>query len=526
MHSKVNDKPDKLSTWKDIAAYLNCNTRTCIRWEKQLGLPIHRFEGKHRSHVFAFKQELDVWLENRLSDNQKEKKKPKSLSRIQILTIIIIPVALICLGVYFLIFRESESNSAKNTSDAIQSTGALTLKAGDIVSTEFSPSGNLKVWRPDSRNTYSEIWRVEPVRHASLAIGNLDEKEGNEIVAPGLCREKESVGERIVTKWRYFLNVYKPGITNWWKTTFYSKKNSLFEDTFWESTETKIGDVDQSAGQEVLMITKHGLGVFKYMPDEKEIRLLSSRYSFIKGTDLVLKSMEVANIDDDPLDEIIIAADEWENEETVWNKGWILILKVHEGWPEIERAIPTDANFAFQSLKSGDVINGGKPEIISPGYRNSSDIWNTYIMAWDEQGKMVIDRPIYGKGDLQVKLIHLDVGDISPDLGEEVVVGLHDPNELICFSWNGTNLVEKCSRFPIDDKVVLMNVAINETGRGKDSLHEIIAWGGNRVEGQKGRFYLEVFDYYEGFITKWKRLGGDLNDMRVSYAGFVRDRSP
>jgi hypothetical protein len=36
--------------------------RTCYRWEKIYGLPIHRIDDKSsRSRVFAYKEEIDEW---------------------------------------------------------------------------------------------------------------------------------------------------------------------------------------------------------------------------------------------------------------------------------------------------------------------------------------------------------------------------------------------------------------------------------------------------------------------------------
>lgn len=51
-----------LSTWKEIAAYLNCGVRTVQRWEAELKLPVRRPRGKARSGVIAFRTELDEWL--------------------------------------------------------------------------------------------------------------------------------------------------------------------------------------------------------------------------------------------------------------------------------------------------------------------------------------------------------------------------------------------------------------------------------------------------------------------------------
>ena len=51
-------EPEKpLDSWKEIAAYFDRTVRTVQNWEKQRGLPVHRFG----SRVQAFPQELDEW---------------------------------------------------------------------------------------------------------------------------------------------------------------------------------------------------------------------------------------------------------------------------------------------------------------------------------------------------------------------------------------------------------------------------------------------------------------------------------
>src|SRR5215467_11187509 len=54
-----------LEAWKDIAAYLRRDVRTVQRWEKSLGLPIHRFQDSRSGPVFAYKRELDSWRDKR-----------------------------------------------------------------------------------------------------------------------------------------------------------------------------------------------------------------------------------------------------------------------------------------------------------------------------------------------------------------------------------------------------------------------------------------------------------------------------
>jgi excisionase family DNA binding protein len=55
----------KLDSWKEIAAYLGRDVRTVIRWEKKRNLPVHRLPGGQA--VFAYKSELDKWLEQKES---------------------------------------------------------------------------------------------------------------------------------------------------------------------------------------------------------------------------------------------------------------------------------------------------------------------------------------------------------------------------------------------------------------------------------------------------------------------------
>ena len=54
----------RLDSWKEIATYLRKDVRTVIRWEKEKNLPVHRVPGGQRKAVFAYRSELDMWLQN------------------------------------------------------------------------------------------------------------------------------------------------------------------------------------------------------------------------------------------------------------------------------------------------------------------------------------------------------------------------------------------------------------------------------------------------------------------------------
>ncbi len=54
-----NDTP--LDSWKEIAAYLQRDVSTAMRWEKSEELPVHRHQHSSRASVYAFTSELDAW---------------------------------------------------------------------------------------------------------------------------------------------------------------------------------------------------------------------------------------------------------------------------------------------------------------------------------------------------------------------------------------------------------------------------------------------------------------------------------
>ncbi|MDH4271910.1 MAG: tetratricopeptide repeat protein [Candidatus Aminicenantes bacterium] len=49
-------------SWKEIAAYLKRSVKTCQRWERELGLPVHRPNHATGTRIVAYKYEIDRWL--------------------------------------------------------------------------------------------------------------------------------------------------------------------------------------------------------------------------------------------------------------------------------------------------------------------------------------------------------------------------------------------------------------------------------------------------------------------------------
>ena len=61
---------DLLQSWKEIAAHLGRSERTCRRWETEFRLPVHRMDGSLRGSVFAYKTELDRWMDEILHEEE------------------------------------------------------------------------------------------------------------------------------------------------------------------------------------------------------------------------------------------------------------------------------------------------------------------------------------------------------------------------------------------------------------------------------------------------------------------------
>ena len=75
VNGKVPEKPgpdsvaarrgQQLDGWKEIAGHLGRSTRCAQRWEKNLGLPVHRIRHVDGCTVYADAGELDVWKRSR-----------------------------------------------------------------------------------------------------------------------------------------------------------------------------------------------------------------------------------------------------------------------------------------------------------------------------------------------------------------------------------------------------------------------------------------------------------------------------
>ncbi len=89
---------DILDSWKEIAAYLKKSERTCRRWEKEFGLPVHRMDASPKAHIFAYKHELDKWIHEKLDSAEAQKKGAISRIRLKKPAIAVAVILTVCLA--------------------------------------------------------------------------------------------------------------------------------------------------------------------------------------------------------------------------------------------------------------------------------------------------------------------------------------------------------------------------------------------------------------------------------------------
>lgn len=125
---------DILESWKEIADYLKKAERTCRRWEKEFDLPIHRLDGSPKARVFAYKHELDKWIQEMLhkaDDSENREFFLKRLNKPLTFTFLLISLCLIGVILWITLFNGSDfsfSSVFSGRSAAIDSIAVLPLE--------------------------------------------------------------------------------------------------------------------------------------------------------------------------------------------------------------------------------------------------------------------------------------------------------------------------------------------------------------------------------------------------------------
>lgn len=160
-----------LDSWKEISDYLERSEKTCRKWEKEFGLPIHRLEDSPKARVFAYREELDKWIREKLSviGNDKSKKIASSALRKskipkQWLVIGITILTIATLLAIFLLYKSEESG--------LQLTGrviSLTASPGLEDKPSWSPDGKHIAYMSDKNGNFDiYIMNVETREELNL----------------------------------------------------------------------------------------------------------------------------------------------------------------------------------------------------------------------------------------------------------------------------------------------------------------------------------------------------------------------
>jgi hypothetical protein len=155
-------KDSLLRSWKDISAYLGCDTRTCHRWEKKHGMPVHRAEGgEKKSPVFAYKGELDTWFQQTFKNSHPARDKGGRGRRYPIWAVGAAAVLLLAAAVFLIPWRVVRRQPADFSIDG------PTLIVLDKEKREL--------WRWDTRyeNLMSESFYRENFQVIHKSAGNL-----------------------------------------------------------------------------------------------------------------------------------------------------------------------------------------------------------------------------------------------------------------------------------------------------------------------------------------------------------------
>jgi len=88
-----------LESWKEISDYLRRSIKTCQRWEIELSLPIHRLDGTPSARVFAYPDELDHWVKEKLHSREAKASEPTFVLRLKKKKTVVIATALVVLAV-------------------------------------------------------------------------------------------------------------------------------------------------------------------------------------------------------------------------------------------------------------------------------------------------------------------------------------------------------------------------------------------------------------------------------------------
>lgn len=433
-------------------------------------------------------------------------------------------ISLFCILAVFLVFFSINIVHAKKGKPE-PPIPLLDLSYVNIVTAEAG-GDLLRVWGSEGQHCngvseekfcYENIWTAEGIHYPIVAMGDADNDDITEIVAPTYRQVRKGKGQRYR---EVLFNVYKDGEQGIWRSS----------EAFRESgypREITMADVDGITGNEVVLITDNMLVIFKYDYESGEFGIISkidmNLSSIVPGQTLRLRSVTVGNIDEYFDDEIFVSANANEG-----GQGYVLVFDYWPNEPILIKEISIDAGLSSRSVRVGYLDDDSLLEICTTGYRKVDDLYHTFIFIWDGGEDRLYEERIFGEYE-KPKSIHVGIGDIGEGRGEEILLGTCDV-PISLFGWDETGLVFIRDITPEElhpgYDMGINSVNLADVGGGPEK--EIIVCGHGKAlsdSGGRGKppkivnaFYVEVFD--ANLNSLWCRVGGDpdKNEYEVWYA--------
>lgn len=185
-----------LRSWKEIAAYLGVDVRTCYRWEDDRGLPVHRAAGGgKKSPIFAYRNELDAWFaeafksSNHLTDVRRARRRTRAL----IGAAIIVPAVALFSVLFFLLRRQPADFRIEGSVFIALDKYKRELWRKDTGAEDLQPD---RYYRANFQVKHKEESNILP----AVVIRDIN-RDGDKEVVFALRRESDQTGEGIIFCW-------------------------------------------------------------------------------------------------------------------------------------------------------------------------------------------------------------------------------------------------------------------------------------------------------------------------------------
>jgi hypothetical protein len=520
-----NNERILISSWKEISVYLNCGIRTCRRWEKEYGLPVHRIEGANKSPVYAYKEELDVWLKKKLNNHRIHLKREIQFSKIVIRKwlMIVLPLFAVLLGTIVLL-------SSSRKPEPVQ------WREANIIVSE-PRNERLSVWSFDGDRVYVPTMTAKPAKFSRTAMDDVDNDGELEIVALiniNVKKKKRSrteskdgsdeSDEQKPEKRIYPIVLEKVKTYDWPRFTksIFESDADYFVGGSWSVMSLAVGDVDEIPGKEIVITSGDRIAIFKYDGETNQVQLIAAREEIIEGARLNLWSVAIDRSSESEKAQIYVSAYLVGRAEI----SFLLILEMWNDWPVLKRVVQSDTWTVSNPLCIGDVIDGGDREIITARTRRRGDWDNAYILGWNLKGDQLFDFQLYEPQMTRPQFLpipRMAVGDLTPHPGDEIIITTNlknQPCELIVYRIEELSLLELSRhRFDIPGSRIRQVFVAN---LDDDAANEIIIEG-YCSSGPKGPicFFLEVFDYDGSLSSIWRKELKSKYVRDVSVSGMI-----